>query len=228
MDDEMSGDERGRSPRGASGFATRACDAAEKSIASNKEPLDFGGRRRGQQAFGGDAFGKAPDSRFQRQEFEDDCGFVDSKPSTERVTELRDYSSKVWTSEGRGSSHRAQSHAALDPMHSDRADAARKERDEKELGLLTGRASKRPKQDATEVSTSNTEKTVTLADKMQGLRTKSGQKNNSSSSSSSSSHKKKKKKHGKEKKSKDKKSKKKKKDKKAKKRTTKNKDRSED
>ncbi|CAE8617468.1 unnamed protein product, partial [Polarella glacialis] len=117
-DDEMSGDDGRRSPRGAAGFATRAVDNAERSGASER---GFeGGRRRGQVAFGGDRFGVAKEGK-------NDWDGVEHDERRETVTELRDFSSKVWRPKG----DPLPSGASAEDKSRDRAEAARREAEEK-------------------------------------------------------------------------------------------------
>eukprot|EP00931_Biecheleriopsis_adriatica_P013461 TRINITY_DN114866_c0_g1_i1.p1 TRINITY_DN114866_c0_g1~~TRINITY_DN114866_c0_g1_i1.p1 ORF type:complete len:204 (-),score=68.01 TRINITY_DN114866_c0_g1_i1:50-661(-) len=133
MDDELSGDDGRRSPRGAAGFAARAADFAERRIAAGREPMDFGGRRRGERApFGGDAFGVAPKER----QIELDCEHLDGEPR-EKVSELRDFSSRLWRAGGTSQS------AAGSHDTGRRSDNGQ----DRELAMLTGSAFKRQKKE---------------------------------------------------------------------------------
>eukprot|EP00434_Breviolum_minutum_P013953 symbB.v1.2.012304.t1/scaffold844.1/size158302/7 len=137
-DDELSGDDRGRSPRGAGGFASRAADAVERRIAEGREPMEFGRSRRGKQ---GQAFGVTT-APLEALELDGLDGLDGAKPrgARERVSELRDYSSRQWRG-GRdvGSEGPVAAVVPGPAVHSGAAAAAAEER---ELALLTGR--KRP------------------------------------------------------------------------------------
>eukprot|EP00928_Gymnodinium_smaydae_P042780 TRINITY_DN28777_c0_g2_i1.p1 TRINITY_DN28777_c0_g2~~TRINITY_DN28777_c0_g2_i1.p1 ORF type:complete len:200 (-),score=36.20 TRINITY_DN28777_c0_g2_i1:313-912(-) len=132
FDDELSGDDGRRSPRGAGGFARRATENAERRINAGVEPMDFGGRRRGERApFAGDAFGVA---RTQKA-LEIDMSSLNGGHPQQRVSELRDYSSKLWRP----------SSSDLPPSRAGEIDATLKRRsvaEESELALLTGKRSR--------------------------------------------------------------------------------------
>ncbi|CAE7676827.1 Uap1 [Symbiodinium pilosum] len=123
IDDELSGDDRGRSPRGAGGYATRAAENAERRIADGREPMDFGGRRRGQKMapWMGQAFGAAPPPEKPQ------LAGLDTRGSKEKVLELRDYSSRSWRAGAAA--------AGAEPPSAVKRDAV----EDKELALLTGR-----------------------------------------------------------------------------------------
>eukprot|EP00933_Yihiella_yeosuensis_P038165 TRINITY_DN32117_c0_g1_i1.p1 TRINITY_DN32117_c0_g1~~TRINITY_DN32117_c0_g1_i1.p1 ORF type:complete len:236 (-),score=81.34 TRINITY_DN32117_c0_g1_i1:111-818(-) len=147
FDDEASDDDGRRSPRGAGGFATRACDQVERRIAAGSEPMDFGGRRRGERApFGGEAFGVGPKSDDGRgaalQSGELDGG---QGAGGEEYIDLRDYSARVYKASGGAS----QASSMVDPMErllagGSRSSQAARERDDAELALLTGSKRKQP------------------------------------------------------------------------------------
>ncbi|CAJ1396134.1 unnamed protein product [Effrenium voratum] len=132
--DEASGDDRGRSPRGAGGFATRAAEFAERRLAEGREP-EFG-RRGSRKPWQGQAFGAAPPEA--RPELELDGGRRD------KVSELRDYSSRLWRD---GAPGKPQPGASKDAREAAR-EAARDAAEAKELALLTGGRPSLLKQDA--------------------------------------------------------------------------------
>ncbi|CAE7031907.1 Uap1 [Symbiodinium natans] len=123
IDDELSGDDRGRSPRGAGGYATRAADNAERRIADGREPMDFGGRRRGQKMapWMGQAFGAAPPPE------KPELSGLDTRGAKEKISELRDYSSRLWRA--------GEPAAGAEPPPSKRVRVV----EDQELALLTGR-----------------------------------------------------------------------------------------
>lgn len=90
---------------------------------------------------GGDAFGVAcmDASKLRRSELE---GLIDGAPD-EQVRDLRDYSSKVWRKDG--APPHFQQDASAPVGIAARESALKKASEDKELAMLTGRSSKRPK-----------------------------------------------------------------------------------
>eukprot|EP00929_Paragymnodinium_shiwhaense_P114030 TRINITY_DN82338_c0_g1_i1.p1 TRINITY_DN82338_c0_g1~~TRINITY_DN82338_c0_g1_i1.p1 ORF type:complete len:246 (-),score=69.97 TRINITY_DN82338_c0_g1_i1:119-856(-) len=191
-DNEMSADERGRSPRGAGSAAKHLADRAETKLAAGGDI--FGSRRGGRgpwkkSPFGGEAFGIAAhlggaQQQQRRPRLTDEVVEEgdDGRPR-EDVVELRDYGSKAPPQQRRhGERH---SHHAGSELDRQVREHALRQAEEKELSLLTGRR-KAPGGQAAARADSRCDE-----DPMAGLlsvpKTKTSSKTKSSSSSSSSS-----------------------------------------